>query len=99
MGEKTVHRPQSMPLTDSDRTSRQAIMAQRTDRLRERCLENLGEERFTRLYEFLQERSALYTDLIEDDFAMKIELEQILGDDELEYWPLMDELIFLESKA
>ncbi|KAK3239087.1 hypothetical protein CYMTET_50962 [Cymbomonas tetramitiformis] len=95
----TVHRSKSMPVTDSDQASGQTVMAQRTDRLRERCLENLGEERFNRLYEFLQERSALYTDLIEDDFAMKIELEQILGDDELEYWPLMDELIFLESKA
>ncbi|KAK3285044.1 hypothetical protein CYMTET_7334 [Cymbomonas tetramitiformis] len=71
-------------------------MQQRVARLRQRCLEQLGEERFSRLYIFLQERSSLYADMTEDDFVFNIELEEILGEDR-EYGPLMDELVYLET--
>mmetsp|Transcript_16870 Transcript_16870/g.23299 ORF Transcript_16870/g.23299 Transcript_16870/m.23299 type:complete len:524 (+) Transcript_16870:787-2358(+) len=72
-------------------------MTQRAGRIRDRCQEQLG-DLFQPAYDFLKARCALsLEDNIEDDLVLKIELEELLGEGFIKYWPLMDELIYLES--
>jgi hypothetical protein len=68
----------------------------RAARLREYCESRLGGA-FDDAFYFLAERSAVAADRAEDDMALRIELEGLLGADNMEFWPLIDELIYLEE--
>ncbi|KAK3276622.1 hypothetical protein CYMTET_15322 [Cymbomonas tetramitiformis] len=63
--------------------------------LRERCLAGLGQAKFDRLHAFLQARSALFCE--DDGMVLRIELLEFLDEKQMEFWPLMEELIFYEN--
>lgn len=55
------------------RTEAQRKLAERESRLRQRCIDSLGEPVYTQLYEFLKERGKLYSD--DDDMALVCQID------------------------
>mmetsp|Transcript_28141 Transcript_28141/g.45600 ORF Transcript_28141/g.45600 Transcript_28141/m.45600 type:complete len:908 (+) Transcript_28141:221-2944(+) len=71
-------------------------LKKRAERLREYCMHGLGKFLFNRCYKYLQERKALFDE--DDEMVMKIEMTEVLGEDNLHYWPIMEELVFCEAQ-
>jgi len=67
----------------------------RVTQLRERCISALGVSKFNDLHAYLKSHSALRE---EDDQAhLRNEVAGILDSNQMEYWPLMEELMFFQE--
>ncbi|KAK3275289.1 hypothetical protein CYMTET_16568 [Cymbomonas tetramitiformis] len=73
------------------------IMDQRKERaqkLRDHCEAGMGQAKFEKVYALLKGKTSMAE---EDELMTTIELEEVLGIENMEYWPLVDEIIFYES--
>eukprot|EP00741_Cyanophora_paradoxa_P015909 tig00020909_g15359.t1 len=68
----------------------------RVQRLRQYCIDGLGPQLFARVWEFLQERGALFREE-DDELVMKIELTSIMGEERIGFWPMLEELLYFDS--
>jgi len=73
----------------------QRRLVEREQKLRARCIEQLGESTYNKLYDFLRNHAKLYSE--DHDVAMSIELTEFLDESEMAFWPLVDELVYFDE--
>lgn len=85
-----------------DAPSPRGRLGDRIVRLKQRCMQALGEEAFEEAYTYLKKHSSnddddgdIMDDEIENEKAQKV--RSILGHDKAHYMPLIDQLIFMED--
>mmetsp|Transcript_5124 Transcript_5124/g.14317 ORF Transcript_5124/g.14317 Transcript_5124/m.14317 type:complete len:577 (+) Transcript_5124:65-1795(+) len=83
------------PDKEAQKTAAQRRLAERERKLRQRCIEGLGQATYHRLYDFLAKRAKLFSD--DDDLALRIELSMFLEETQMAYWPLVDELVYFDQ--
>lgn len=86
-----------------DAPSPRGRLGDRIVRLKQRCLQALGEEAFEEAYTFLKTHSTrnddddgdVLDDEMDNEKAQRV--RDILGNDKAHYMPLIDQLIFMED--
>jgi len=101
-GSKPPKPPMALPQSSPERkieqrNQAQKRMANREQKLRQRCVNGLGEAVYARLYNFLKQRAQLYSE--DDDVILRVELSEFLDDSQMAYWPLVDELVFYDQSS